>query len=80
VQDVVLIRHAYVRPENQGQGIGGALLRRLTAETAERILIGTWAAAEWAIGFYRKHGFREVGAIFEEAGIAHQEMRRTLNS
>jgi GNAT superfamily N-acetyltransferase len=60
VKDVVLIRHAYVRPENQGQGIGGALLQRLTDETAERILIGTWAAAEWAIGFYRRHGFVQV--------------------
>jgi GNAT superfamily N-acetyltransferase len=60
VKDVVLIRHAYVRPDHQGKGIGGALLRRLTAETAERILIGTWAAAEWAVGFYRKHGFVQV--------------------
>jgi GNAT superfamily N-acetyltransferase len=60
VKDVVLIRHAYVRPEHQGQGIGGALLRRLTANTEARILIGTWAAAEWAIGFYRKHGFVQV--------------------
>jgi GNAT superfamily N-acetyltransferase len=57
VKDVVLIRHAYVRPENQGEGIGGKLLGHLTAETRERILIGTWAAASWAIGFYEKHGF-----------------------
>jgi len=60
VNDVVLIRHAYVLPANQGEGIGGKLLRRLTASTPERILIGTWAAAEWAIGFYRKHGFVPV--------------------
>jgi GNAT superfamily N-acetyltransferase len=60
VKDVVLIRHAYVSPDHQGRGIGGALLRRLTAEIDERILIGTWAAAEWAIGFYRKHGFVQV--------------------
>jgi hypothetical protein len=24
------------------------------------ILIGTWAAAIWAIAFYEKHGFRKV--------------------
>jgi len=60
VKDVVLIRHAYVRPDHQGRGIGGALLRRLTAETDERILIGTWEAAQWAIGFYRRHGFVQV--------------------
>jgi GNAT superfamily N-acetyltransferase len=60
VQDVVLIRHAYVQPAAQGQGVGGKLLAHLTTETTERILIGTWAAAEWAIGFYRKHGFAPV--------------------
>jgi GNAT superfamily N-acetyltransferase len=60
VKDVVLIRHAYVLPAAQGQGIGGKLLAHLTTETSERILIGTWATAEWAIGFYRKHGFVEV--------------------
>jgi GNAT superfamily N-acetyltransferase len=60
VKDVVLIRHAYVRPAAQGQGVGGKLLAHLTAATSERILIGTWAAAEWAIGFYRKHGFAQV--------------------
>ena len=60
VRDVVLIRHAYVLPTAQGQGVGGKLLAHLTAATSERILIGTWAAAEWAIGFYRKHGFVQV--------------------
>jgi GNAT superfamily N-acetyltransferase len=60
VKDVVLIRHAYVLPAAQGQGIGGKLLAHLTEETSTRILIGTWAAAEWAIGFYRKHGFVQV--------------------
>ena len=38
----------------------GKLLEHLTANTSERILIGTWAAAEWAIGFYRRHGFVQV--------------------
>ena len=60
VKDVVLIRHAYVRPAAQGQGVGGKLLAHLTAATSERILIGTWAAAWWAIGFYRRNGFTLV--------------------
>jgi hypothetical protein len=25
------------------------------------VLVGTWAAAEWAIRFYRRHGFEPVG-------------------
>src|SRR3954452_6822031 len=47
--DVDLIRHAYVLPAAQGAGIGRALLDHLRATTRRRILIGTWAAAEWAV-------------------------------
>ncbi|MDA0231116.1 MAG: GNAT family N-acetyltransferase [Proteobacteria bacterium] len=60
VQDVTLIRHAYVDPAAQRQGIGAALLASCS-ELAERpLLIGTWAAAAWAIGFYEKHGFQRT--------------------
>ncbi len=62
VRDATLIRHAYVRPEAQGRGIGGALLGRLASETSGPLLIGTWAAAEWAIRFYVRHGFHLVPA------------------
>ena len=58
VKDVTLIRHAYVRTMAQGQGIGGRLLRHLRTLTERPVLIGTWAAAAWAIGFYQRHGFR----------------------
>jgi GNAT superfamily N-acetyltransferase len=61
VRDVVLIRHAYVAPAAQGRGIGGALLDRLVATTDAQLLVGTWAAAAWAIRFYRRHGFADVG-------------------
>ena len=60
VRDVTLIRHAYVRPENQGRGIGGVLLATLAAQATGPLLVGTWAAAEWAIRFYVRHGFRQV--------------------
>ena len=62
VRDVDLIRHAYVLPEAQRGGIGGALLAHLHGQSARRMLIGTWAAADWAIRFYRKHGFAKVPA------------------
>jgi GNAT superfamily N-acetyltransferase len=58
--DVDLIRHAYVRPGNQRRGIGGALLRHVQDMTGRRLLVGTWAAADWAIAFYRRHGFELV--------------------
>jgi GNAT superfamily N-acetyltransferase len=58
VQDVTLIRHAYVRTMDRGKGIGGKLLHHLAGQTTRPLLVGTWAAAEWAIRFYEKHGFK----------------------
>jgi GNAT superfamily N-acetyltransferase len=55
--DVDLIRHAYVRPGAQRRGIGGALLEHFADATTRSTLVGTWAAATWAIDFYRRHGF-----------------------
>jgi GNAT superfamily N-acetyltransferase len=56
--DVTLVRHAYVATAQRRKGIGEQLLRRLEAMTAKPILIGTWAAATWAVGFYEKNGYR----------------------
>lgn len=60
VRDVDLIRHAYVSPGHQRRGVGGALLRHLPHSRTRRTLVGTWAAADWAIRFYRRHGFELV--------------------
>jgi len=60
VQDVTLIRHAYVRTEKRNQGVGGRLLSSLMAQRTQPVLVGTWADAVWAIRFYEKHGFRSV--------------------
>ena len=60
VQDVTLIRHAYVRTAKRNQGIGGELLSFLRGKTGRPILIGTWADAIWAVRFYERHGFRLV--------------------
>ncbi len=60
VQDVTLIRHAYVRTARRKQGIGGKLLSHLRKQTERPLLIGTWTDAVWAIRFYEKYGFRLV--------------------
>ncbi len=60
VQDVTLIRHAYVRTAYQKQGIGAKLLSKLRLLARGPVLIGAWADAIWAIEFYEKHGFRQV--------------------
>jgi N-acetylglutamate synthase-like GNAT family acetyltransferase len=60
VRDLSLIRHAYVRTAQRQKGIGGKLLNALRAQTDRPLLMGTWAAAVWAVRFYQKHGFRLV--------------------
>jgi GNAT superfamily N-acetyltransferase len=62
VGDVDLIRHAYVMPGSQRRGVGAALLRDLRRLSTKPLLVGTWAAAEWAIRFYQRHGFALVAA------------------
>jgi GNAT superfamily N-acetyltransferase len=57
LSDVDLIRHAYVSPGRQRGGIGGALLEHVSSAATRRLLVGTWADAQWAISFYRRHGF-----------------------
>jgi predicted GNAT family N-acyltransferase len=63
----------------RGQGIGGAILERLV-ETArargEREV--ALSAQTQALAFYRHHGFVAEGAIYLDAGIPHQNMRRRL--
>jgi N-acetylglutamate synthase-like GNAT family acetyltransferase len=66
VQDVTLIRHAYVRSKWQKRGIGAQLLVHLGGLTRDPILIGTWADAVWAIRFYEKNGFRMVSFADKE--------------
>lgn len=59
IKDVTLIRHTYVLPQWQRQGISSKLLNNLKClVTTSRLLVGTWADARWAIAFYEKHGFR----------------------
>ena len=57
IEDVTLMRHAYVRTVRRRQGIGGRLLSELRKKASRPILIGTWAAAVWAVRFYEARGF-----------------------
>lgn len=58
--DVALVRHAYVVPATQRSGVGTQLLRHVESLIDKPLLIGTWAAASWAIDFYRRNGFTVV--------------------
>lgn len=57
VRNVELIRHAYVRRNHQGSGVGTLLIRHLCATLSGQVLVGTWTAAQWAIAFYERNGF-----------------------
>jgi len=57
VDNVILIRHAYVRTNLQHRGIGSELLAHLIDYAPRPVLIGTWKAARWAVRFYEKHDF-----------------------
>jgi N-acetylglutamate synthase-like GNAT family acetyltransferase len=60
VDDVILIRHAYVQTSRQHRGVGSELLTQLIAHAPCPVLIGTWKAARRAVRFYEKHDFRLV--------------------
>ena len=66
IQDVTLIRHAYVRTAQRSRGIGGELLARIMDDATCPVLIGTWADAVWAVRFYKRHGFKVVSAQEKE--------------
>ena len=57
VQDVALIRHAYIHPRAQRGGTGTRLIKHVLAPTRRPTLVGTWAASHWAIDFYRRLDF-----------------------
>ena len=58
--DVALIRHAYIATTRQRRGVGTELLNHLERLGDKPMLVGTWADAAWAIGFYRRNGFTVV--------------------
>ena len=63
----------------RGRGVGAALLGRLVDEARlrghGRVVLN---AQTQAMPFYARHGFDASGSEFEEAGIPHREMSRTL--
>ncbi|MBD3185636.1 GNAT family N-acetyltransferase [Candidatus Bathyarchaeota archaeon] len=72
VEDVSLIRHAYVLPDWQRRGIGSKLLNHLISLASPPILVGTWSVATWAISFYQKHGFGLVKDPKEKDAFLHR--------
>ncbi len=63
------------------QGIGSKLLVALETEAQKRGFSGILLHAQLsAMDFYKQHGYQPQGAVFEEAGMPHLEMKRRLES
>ncbi len=69
-----------VLAEHRGHGLGAALIRTcldvLREQTGvSRALLG---AQTQALGFYERLGFAAFGPVYDDAGIAHRDMERTV--
>lgn len=68
-----------VLPQWRGQQVGRCVLLALLDAARERGMATVWLHAQMpSAAFYIKLGFQAEGAVFMEAGIAHQTMRRDL--
>ena len=66
-----------VLKEFRGQGFGSEILRALISAAEMRSQHETYLHAQLhALGFYAQHGYLAEGPEFEDAGIAHRQMRR----
>lgn len=75
------VERVAVRAELRGRGLGGAIMAAVEAEAARRgwtrlLLHAQLRAAQ----FYEGLGWRPAGGDFEEAGIPHRRMTKSLIS
>jgi predicted GNAT family N-acyltransferase len=69
-----------VLQSNRKGGTGSRLLQALEAEARRRGLAGILLHAQLsAMEFYKRHGYEPYGAVFEEAGMPHLEMKKRLS-
>jgi len=65
--------------ERRRQGVGDEILDALIEEARRRGHAEVVVAAQLqAAEFYRKHGFVADGKVYQEAGILHENMKKTL--
>jgi predicted GNAT family N-acyltransferase len=79
--DVAKVGRMAVAKALRKMGIGSRLIERAAALAKDMGIREMVLHAQiTAIDFYRRHGFREEGEIFEEAGIRHVRMRKRISS
>jgi predicted GNAT family N-acyltransferase len=68
-----------VLQSHRKSGVGNLLLADLEDEARRKGLTGVLVHSQlYALGFYERHGYTPVGAVFQEAGIEHVEARKRL--
>ncbi|HHW33606.1 MAG TPA: GNAT family N-acetyltransferase [Paracoccus solventivorans] len=68
-----------ILPDCRGTGAGAALMRAALEELRARgVTTVRLGAQTHALGFYEKLGFTAYGPIYDDAGIPHRDMSRTL--
>lgn len=76
---VAKMRQVAIRPDLQRQGVGCRLVKAFEKEAAQRgankIILH---ARQAAIPFYRGLDYEVTGAVFEEIGLLHQQMYKSL--
>ncbi len=76
---VFKLRQMAVRADTQGQGLGSRLLAevetRLQEQGATQLLLHARVSAE---PFYARQGYRAKSEVFEEVGIPHRRMGKSL--
>ncbi|MDP1823128.1 MAG: GNAT family N-acetyltransferase [Archangium sp.] len=66
-----------VLQSNRKGGTGSRVLVALEAEARRRKLAGILLHAQLsAMEFYKRHGYEPHGAVFDEAGMPHLEMKK----
>ncbi|NDV62410.1 GNAT family N-acetyltransferase [Puniceicoccales bacterium CK1056] len=77
--DRVKIRQMAVLTQYQGRGLGRRLMEEVEAllksDGVGRFMLH---ARHTAVGFYETLGYHVVGEVFEEVGIPHRQMEKTL--
>jgi GNAT superfamily N-acetyltransferase len=71
-----LIDQLFIDPEQQGRGIGGALLKAALAWIGGAATLHVFEQNAPARRFYERHGFREAGSFFNDDEKARELVYR----
>lgn len=73
------IARVAILPDCRGTGAGAALMRAALGELRARgVSTARLGAQTHALGFYEKLGFTAYGPVYDDAGIPHRDMSRSL--